>query len=282
MEKLIKYGVFLGFALAVLSVATSLMLAVKEMKNQKVSAGNEEQLNKMANMQKTLRDKIKEHDAIVAEKTELQNTVNAVTKDLKTAQKELDELNTVLLQKQEELEKVRLQNQTAVDSESGEETKGLYAELESAQKKTAEIEEKFKNIDGAKKQLKVRLDELENSLQAKETELLQAKQRESDLLTSVNELKTKVSELSDYRNQNFNSGRKSEAPIEVVNREMKFIVFGIGQNDGLTEGEILKVYRSNKYLGTVQVDEVFQNMAAATVNDEVLSRNISEGDVVKR
>ncbi|MCP5462140.1 MAG: hypothetical protein H7A34_03010 [bacterium] len=282
MEKLIKYGVFLGFALAVLSVATSLMLAVKEMKNQKVSAGNEEQLNKMANMQKTLRDKIKEHDAIVAEKTELQNTVNAVTKDLKTAQKELDELNTVLLQKQEELEKIRLENQTAVDSESGEETQGLYAKLESAQKKTSEIEEKFKNIDDAKKQLQVRLDELENSLQAKETELLQAKQRESDLLTSVNELKTKVSELSDYRNQNFNSGRKSEAPIEVVNREMKFIVFGIGQNDGLTEGEILKVYRSNKYLGTVQVDEVFQNMAAATVNDEVLSRNISEGDVVKR
>ena len=282
MGKLVKYGVLLAFVLAVLSVVTSLMLAVKEMKNQKLSVGNEQQVNKISNMQKTLREKIKEFDKVTAEKQNLQTTVKSITAKLNKAQEELDSANEVLQEKVMEVEKLQEQNKTLAGSDSAEGSKELFDQLESAKSKATQIEERLKKVDASKDELKGRVNELSFLLNTKEDELLTAKQRESDLLTTVNDLKTRVSELTDFRAQNLNAGRKREAPIEVVNREMKFIVFGIGQNDGLSEGEVLKVYRDEKYLGTVLVDEVFQSMAAATISDDGLTRNITEGDIVRR
>jgi len=68
--------------------------------------------------------------------------------------------------------------------------------------------------------------------------------------------------------------------ILVVNDEFNFVVVSFGKNDGLKVGEVLNIYRDEALIGTVQVEKLYEAIAAATMLDGGLGL-YQEGDVVK-
>ncbi len=70
--------------------------------------------------------------------------------------------------------------------------------------------------------------------------------------------------------------------VLVVNREFNFIVVNLGGKDGLKPGQFLEVLHSGKPIAKVQVERVYDNMAAANILPESSKGAIKEGDQVRR
>lgn len=70
--------------------------------------------------------------------------------------------------------------------------------------------------------------------------------------------------------------------VLVVNREFNFIVVNLGSRDGVKPGQFLDVLRSGAPIGRVQVERVYENMAAANILPEATKGDIKEGDQVRR
>lgn len=78
------------------------------------------------------------------------------------------------------------------------------------------------------------------------------------------------------------TGGASTGNVLVVNKEFSFIVVSLGDRDGLKPGQQLDVLRSGRPIAKVQVERVYENMAAANILPESSKTEIKEGDSVRR
>lgn len=74
----------------------------------------------------------------------------------------------------------------------------------------------------------------------------------------------------------------AEGSVLVVNREFNFVVVNLGERDGVKPGHFLEISRGNKSVAKVQVERVYENMAAANILPEATKEPIKEGDQVRR
>jgi len=70
--------------------------------------------------------------------------------------------------------------------------------------------------------------------------------------------------------------------IMTVNRKFNFVVLNMGSKDDLHMGDRLIVERDGKAVGSVAVEKLYDNFAAAAIVEEKQSGEIKEGDIVRK
>lgn len=278
MTKFMKIGVFLAFIFAILSVVTSLILAVKSMKYREIIKANDQKMQKSKTISVETRKKIdklniitKDNDKLKKQTLSLNDKLKKLEADLSEKTQEAENQNTEIKRLNVELQTAMTTGGTVDDSELVEKIKDLQTKLLEAESKSV----KTVTDAGAVSEIKMRL-------QQKEAELSEYTQREESYKSLIETLKSQITQLKDIREKKRTVQRGAEGVVEVVNSEMKFIVFNMGEEDGIKLGDELGVYRGDQLLGTVIVDEVFQSMGSASVTDALILKNIKEGDVVKK
>jgi hypothetical protein len=73
----------------------------------------------------------------------------------------------------------------------------------------------------------------------------------------------------------------NEGHILSVDIETEFVIVSLGENNGLTIGNILSVYRNNDYLGDIKITRLQPEMSAADPITPLSIRNIKKNDQVK-
>ncbi|MCK5392985.1 MAG: hypothetical protein KAJ14_07830 [Candidatus Omnitrophica bacterium] len=74
--------------------------------------------------------------------------------------------------------------------------------------------------------------------------------------------------------------RAVQGEIVAVNRDDKFVVVNIGEVTGVVPGTLLKVYRADKYIATLEVIETRKEICAADIKEVVGDYVIQQGDKV--
>ncbi|MBN1587037.1 MAG: hypothetical protein JW937_06385 [Candidatus Omnitrophica bacterium] len=68
--------------------------------------------------------------------------------------------------------------------------------------------------------------------------------------------------------------------VLVVNKEFDFVVIDLGEQDSIEPGAILSVFRNREMVGKVQIDEVSERVAAASIISDGSESEILENDLV--
>lgn len=282
MSKFSKLGIVLAFVLAVLSVTTSFMLAVKEIKYREIIKRSDTELKQNQTAKATVKQKLEKIEELNSENKQLAEKNLKTQEELKAVNSKLDELQKDLKLKSDQIQTLENEKKGYEEAKTTNAGGELVAQINEMKEKLGKTENEMKSQTLVKQDLQNKVDGLMKELAQKNQSIANAEKRETDLKDLALGLKNQLEQLREVsQNQQENSG-KAQALVEVVNREMKFIVFGMGERDGLKVGDNLSVYRGEKYLGSVSVDEVFQNMASATISSDLLEYNITEGDVVKK
>ena len=65
-----------------------------------------------------------------------------------------------------------------------------------------------------------------------------------------------------------------------VDKENDFLIFNLGEKDGVSQGVVMSVYRGSDYLGDVRVSRVQLEMAAADFIPPFSSQKVRKNDQV--
>lgn len=76
------------------------------------------------------------------------------------------------------------------------------------------------------------------------------------------------------------SETSSSPQVMTVNRKFNFVVVNLGLDDNLKMGGRLGVMRDGRQIGTLEIEKLYDNFAAATIQNEREDMQIQEGDVV--
>lgn len=278
MTKFMKIGVFLAFIFAILSVVTSLILAVKSMKYRDIIKENDQKMQKSRTISVETRKKIDKLNIITKDNDKLKKQNLSLNGKLKELEATLSEKTQEAENQSAGIKKLNIELQTAMATGGTVNDSELVDKIKELQTKLLEAESKsVKTVADAGT-----VSEIKMRLQQKEAELSEYTQREDSYKSLIETLKSQITQLKDIREKKRTVRMGAEGVVEVVNSEMKFIVFNMGEEDGIRLGDELGVYRGDQLLGTVTVDEVFQSMGSASVSDGLILKNIKEGDVVKK
>jgi len=66
-----------------------------------------------------------------------------------------------------------------------------------------------------------------------------------------------------------------------VNKENEFIVIDLGENSGAKVNDKFNVYRDNKYIATIEVIQMRQDISASDIRETAVGQEIKIGDIVK-
>jgi len=142
-----------------------------------------------------------------------------------------------------------------------------------------------KEVEGKDRQMQLTLDKLEKEIASrhkvedqlvivmKEKKVLEAK------VTRFSETPRKAIELEKIVVKSV-PGLTGE--VLVANKEHAFIVVNLGRADNLRLGDILSVYRNDKFIGRAQVQRMEEKMTAATVLPDWEDVEFKENDKVRK
>ena len=282
MSKALKLAVGVAFVLSIISVSTSLMLAVKQMKYRDAMKTSNQQVAVNKDMQASINKKIADFEKVIKEKKELQNQVDVIKGKLDSTREEMKALQDKMTVKDDELAALREKTELYAGSTDQGQVNELVAKVDELKTNLAAAEEKIAQTEDKRKNIYAKIEELTAQVEEKDTKLSEARKRESDLLTLVSMLKSQVSQLKSITEQKKDSDVKLEAPVEVVNEELMFIVFDMGAKNGVRQDDVLKVFRGDEFLGLVTVIEVFPNKAAASISHKLIENSIGKDCVVRK
>ncbi len=132
------------------------------------------------------------------------------------------------------------------------------------------IEYRIANAENVLKQKSLIFSELKEQL---EMAMLDGKSLEDSNLTSV-ELPPIVVK------PNIPGLRAVQGEVVAVNRDESFVVVNIGEDTGIVPGTLLKVYRADVNIATLEVIETRKEICAADINEVVGDYVIQQGDKV--
>ena len=161
-------------------------------------------------------------------------------------------------------------------------------ELNNEVRRARELEQELVVEKREKDQLASQVSTLSRDLETlnKDYETVQSKYE--DVARTVKQLKDKFEQLK---------RRKSAEPVElpavvvkpeknlegkvlVVNEVFKFVVINLGQNDGLAQGMLLDVVRGPEKIARLQVERLYDSLAASTVVRQQPDTSIQVNDTV--
>lgn len=101
-----------------------------------------------------------------------------------------------------------------------------------------------------------------------------------ELKERIEELKAKVEELEKKTEEEKITGKAWS--VLLVDRELKFLIIGIGKNEGIALGDVFEVFQKNDFLGRIQVTKVYADLSVAEPITEGLMEIIREGDRIEK
>jgi len=108
-------------------------------------------------------------------------------------------------------------------------------------------------------------------------EKIEAYQKEKNALKEIEGMLVKNRDILE---KNLPSNRTKMSSVLRVERDLKFIIVGLGKIDNLAIGDIFRVYRENELLGSVQITQLYDDMAVAEALTQGLIDKVKESDEV--
>ena len=157
----------------------------------------------------------------------------------------------------------------------------LSKELEVIQQKLASEQEHAKQLETQMQEFANKNKELEGRLSQTQSQLLED---EDAPAPAVDEPATTVDKISS-RNIELptivvNPDARAQGRILSVDQDTEFVIFDLGLQDGVKQGDLMSIYRGNDYLGDIKVTRVQDKMSAADLVPPVSSRTIRKNDLV--
>lgn len=156
----------------------------------------------------------------------------------------------------------------------------VQRELAVEKKKTTTLEEE---VEVKEQQLQLTLEKLEKEMVKRreaEAELILAMREKMALETKLKEYQ-KAPKLVELEKIVIKPTPTLIGRVLVVNNEYAFVIIDIGKQNNLKLGDILSVYRDDKFIGRVQIESVEEDISAATILPEWQDRKFKEDDEVK-
>jgi len=234
---------------------------------------------------------------------QLKSQIEEVTALKRSAENKLDESKKVIAELQAKLQ------------ESKDEISALTGEVERERASRQETAAKIEQLISDLEQQKTLRADLENKLISAQDEGKKIKAQLKDLESQKSDLESKVKDLEAARNVELGkvvvypdaadktrakSGNKKtdvaaaqakdkaakkavlEGKVLVVNKEFNFIVFNLGNKDGVQTGSEFSVYHADKYVGDVKVEKVHEAMSAAEFSANIKDRLFENDKVVQK
>jgi len=160
----------------------------------------------------------------------------------------------------------------------------LTTELASARKRATDLKKQTEAERREKATVTAELSKAKQSYQALSNELTTLRQAKEALERRVKEMlaaRAKSANQIVVRPTPEAAPEQLEGRILVVNKEFNFVVLNLGSKDKLQAGDRFVVYRDGDRVGSVEVNRIYENMAAADVLEEETRDPIREGDTVR-
>ncbi len=148
------------------------------------------------------------------------------------------------------------------------------------------------NLADAKKEIISRDEQVKFTLDKMEKEITARKEAEAQLLSVTKEkqaLEAKVEELTAALPKNIElekivikTTHELIGKILAFDKEHAFVVVDLGSGNNLKLGDILSVYRNDKFIGKVKVEKVEEKSSAAAILNPWKNMEFKENDVVKK
>ena len=155
--------------------------------------------------------------------------------------------------------------------DAGKKTSSLQEQLDAAVARNKEIEDQRRRLEAQNQQLKQQLQGLGAVPVADEP--VQAPAPSSS--TGQDKVDLQKIVVSPPGAEGDKVGK-----IISVDREANFIIVSLGEAHGIQKGTALSIYRSNSYLGDVQVTRVLPEMSAADFIPPLTSQQVQKDDAV--
>lgn len=153
----------------------------------------------------------------------------------------------------------------------------MQKELAAQKEKSFALE---KEMEEKKQQIQITLDKLEKEIATRQ-------QTEAQLLTAVKEKKlleaklkelTKAPKIVELEKIIIKPTSRITGKILAVNKEYAFVMIDLGKANKLNLADVLSVYRDNKFIGRVQIEDIEEDICAAAILPEWLDREFKEDD----
>jgi len=238
------------------------------------------ELDDVKNKQKVAEAKLEESKKAISE---MEQKLNSAQSQIDTLKRQLEQERA---DKEQAISRVS-QIQAEVDKQ-----KALRADLEQkysqAQAETANIQSQLNDLKNKKIELEAKIKDLESKVAQSEQQQVQAQPAQGvDLGTVVVEgdaaAETTAAAEGVAMPAKPQPNKKLAGPegkVLVVNREYNFAVINLGSKDGVSMGDIFKVYRGNRELGEIKIEKIHESMSAGTFLSPQIKDKINEGDKV--
>jgi DNA repair exonuclease SbcCD ATPase subunit len=234
---------------------------------------------------KTQYDELKtEHDVKVNELTQVRSDWDVFRsqseKDMTEKMNQISDLEMNNAELQDQLKSERVNNQQLRDDVSRINTvlQNFQTNINELNTRNSELEDQNAAMRNERLDAQQKEKEARDNLIRVEGELQRAREQIESLEMRVAELDQEREQITNVlehaKNQGFDIASIAAIPeinayVAEVNNEIGFVILSVGGDDQVQKGYPFHVYRGDRYLGEVRVDEVFPDHASAMIMKQV-------------
>lgn len=253
---------------------------------------------KVNSLKDTIRDNQLKMDELAKDKTNLDFEAQKLNKEKTDVQRQLeynekmvDSLTLQLVREKDD--KRKIEKQSALLKE---ENYALRSRLKEVMNNKVSVSKKLKETEDKRLELYNRINQMDQLLQDKLSEVIDVKHDISDIRKGSNPVSRDAVELSPIvvrsaasqeepvKETSLNQAAIAEPALDGarvlgINTENNFVIIDKGENQGITKGQNFRVYRNGLAIAAVEVIQLRPNISAADIKEK--SQDIKVGDVVK-
>lgn len=240
----------------------------------------------LSNLKDTLKNNQIKTNELTKEKLTLDLEIQKLTKEKTDIQRQLeyneklsDSMSLQLVREKED--KRKIQKQASLMKE---ENYALRSRLKDVMNTAVSLEKKLKETEDRRMELYNRLNQMDQLLQDKLSEVLETKQNLGELKKGLTPSTQSAIELPPIVVPSAAGGgpaarEASSGRIVSINEEKGFVILDRGEAQGIYPGQTLGVYQDSEQIATLEVIQVRPNLSAADIKEK--TARIKAGDLVK-
>lgn len=232
---------------------------------------------------------------LLQEKEDLQRSEKSAKKEIARLNEQIEELKTERDQRQariQEYEAVIAKAKEDLDTEKTAKEEALSEiakskeELASLKSAKEAVESELKTVQSSLGELKGQLATIQKAKEEESKKAVSSKSKDQESKTQDVQLEKIVIASSDAAgpagSQGASQAKALEGKVLVVNKDYDFVVVNLGQKDDINLADTLEVFRNDKKIGEMKIEEVRDAMSVATPSTKDIMRQIKEEDKVVR
>lgn len=269
--KVVTFFLIIIFILMSSLTAISLFFFQKEVELRKLAELNLEQTKTIeAKLQADVKESKKQAFLLEEKNKEATERIDSL----------MDELD---LEKgvREEIKKENIALKESMEA-AGQAKDELAAKLSASEEKIAGLERQLQEQVDRSAQLEKRSQELEQLSQSLEAKINAYASNNSvaSIVSPATSSAPPEVQLDKIVVSSTATNAAGEGRVLTVDQDTEFLIFNLGQKDGIAEGTVMSVYRGDQYLGDVKVSRVQPEMSAADFLPPLTSQVVQKDDRV--